>query len=255
MSGEDTMPAGLTVPQRDEYLSGWYRHASGELLEGFRIGAEDTVVDVGCGDGHMAHFAASRGAEVIFADVDPAKVARVGELLSGLPARAVRGLVSDANPLPLPDARASRVIATEVLEHVDDPVQFMAELVRIGAPGAQYLLTVPDALIENLQRPIAAPAYFEKPNHIRVFTRDAFEALVTESGLVVERRVKYGFYWSIWWCFFWACKHDLDAPWHELLRNWDRTWGSLLELPDGMRIKRVLDEFMPKSQALVARKP
>src|SRR3546814_7988741 len=32
-------------------------------------------------------------------------------------------LVSDANPLPLEDGMATRVICTEVLQHVDDPQQ------------------------------------------------------------------------------------------------------------------------------------
>lgn len=255
MDGSESPLDTMEVSQRDEYLSGWYRRETGELLEGFAIGPEDVVIDVGCGDGHMVHFCASRGAEVIFVDVDAEKVANVEELMRKLPARAATPVVSDANPLPLPDGCASKVIATEVLEHVDDPEQFMRELVRIGAPGAQYLLSVPDPVCESVQKPIAAPAYFEKPNHIRIFGRTEFDELVRRSGLVIERRVQYGFYWSIWWCLFWACKQDLSDPWHPLLQNWDKTWGSLLELPDGMRIKRALDEFMPKSQAVVARKP
>lgn len=255
MNGSHDPCEGMDVSQRDEYLSGWYRRETGDLLEGFQVGAGDLVVDVGCGDGHMTHFCASRDAAVVFVDVDAAKVAKVNELLRRLPARATLPLVNDANPLPLPDACATRVIATEVLEHVDDPRQFMGELVRIGKPGARYLLTVPDPASENAQKPIAAPAYFERPNHVRIFGREEFDALVTDAGLVIERRVHYGFYWSIWWCLFWACRQDLLDPWHTVLQNWDRTWGSLLELPDGPRIKRALDEFMPKSQALVARKP
>ncbi|WP_215199644.1 methyltransferase domain-containing protein, partial [Escherichia coli] len=41
-------------------------------------------------------------------------------------------LVSDCDPLPLADATATRVVSTEVIEHVDDPRQFLAELVRVG---------------------------------------------------------------------------------------------------------------------------
>lgn len=254
MDGQQDPFDGMDVSQRDEYLSGWYHRETGDLLEGFRVGPEDIVVDVGCGDGHMAHFCANRGAAVIFADIDETKVAKVAKLLAGVPARAATPVVSDANPLPLPDGCATKVVATEVLEHVDDPEQFMSELVRIGAPGARYLLTVPDPASETAQQPIAAPAYFEKPNHVRIIGRAEFDALVTRAGLVIERRVHYGFYWSMWWCLFWACRQDLLDPWHPVLQNWDRTWGALLALPDGPRIKRALDEFMPKSQALIARK-
>lgn len=249
------LPEAVDSSLHDAYLSGWFLHETQELLEGFAIHADDTVLDVGCGDGPFVSFCAQQGAEVIFADIDAVKVAAVAEMLKGSPARAVTPLVSDANPLPLPDARASKVIAMEVLEHVDDPAQFMRELVRVGKPGAQYLITVPDPVGEGIQKHLAPDEYFQKPNHIRVFQREEFEKLVTDAGLIIEHRVHYGFYWSIWWFFFWACKQDLSPPWHPLLENWSKTWATLLAMPDGPRIKKVLDDSMPKSQALIARKP
>ena len=239
----------------DAYLSGWFHHESGELLQGFAITAEDTVLDVGCGDGPFVNFCAQRGAEVIFADIDANKVAAVEKMLAGSPARGVRPIVSDANPLPLPDETASKVICMEVLEHVEDPARFMRELLRVGRPGAQYLLTVPDPVAETVQKNLAPDSYFQKPNHIRIFQRDEFERLVTDAGLIVEQRVSYGFYWSLWWMMFWACEQDLAPPWHPLLENWAKTWETLLAMPQGPRIKKVLDEFMPKSQAIIARKP
>lgn len=239
----------------DAYLSGWFHRDSGELFEGFPINAEDTVLDIGCGDGPFAQFCAERGAEVIFADIDAVKVAAVEAMLKQSPARAVLPLVTDANPIPLPDGRANKIIAMEVLEHVADPAQFMAELVRVARPGAQFLLTVPDPLGESVQKKLAPAAYFEAPNHIRVFQRDEFEQLILDAGLIIERRADYGFYWSIWWFMFWACKQDLSPPWHPLLDSWTHTWNMLLSMPDGPRIKKALDEAMPKSQAIIARKP
>ncbi len=120
---------------------------------------------------------------------------------------------------------------------------------------SQFLLTVPDALIESAQKKIAPSAHFEPPNHLRVLDRDEFRRLVLDAGLEIERQTTYGFYWSIWWCLFWACDHDLEAPWHPALRRWTQAWGELMETPQGPRMKRLLDEFMPKSQAILARKP
>lgn len=239
----------------DTYLSGWFRHETGELFEGFMINPEDSILDIGCGDGPFAHFCAERGAEVIFADIDAAKVAAVSEMLKNSKARAMLPLVTDAKPIPLADNRVSKVIAMEVLEHVEDPRDFMRELVRVAKPGCLFLLTVPDPVGENVQRALAPPSYFEPPNHIRVFERADFERLVVDAGLVIERRTSYGFYWSLWWFFFWACKQDLSPPWHPLLQSWTKTWNLLLSTPDGPRIKRALDDAMPKSQAIIARKP
>ncbi|MGP3790915.1 class I SAM-dependent methyltransferase [Pseudomonas sp. B392_1p] len=238
----------------DAYLSGWFRREDGELFEGFPINAEDSVLDIGCGDGPFASFCAERGAEVIFADIDADKVAAIETMLKGSPARAILPLVTDANPIPLPDNRVNKVIAMEVLEHVADPAQFMRELVRVAKPGAQFLITVPDPLGESVQKKLAPAAYFEHPNHIRVFQREEFTHLIEEAGLIIERRADYGFYWSIWWFFFWACKQDLSPPWHPLLESWTSTWNLLLSTPDGPRIKKALDEAMPKSQAIIARK-
>lgn len=249
----ETMPNDPTLT--DAYLSGWFRRDSGELFEGFPINPEDSVLDIGCGDGPFASFCAERGAEVIFADIDGAKVAAIEAMLKGSPARAIQGLVTDANPIPLPDGRVNKIIAMEVLEHVADPAQFMRELVRVAKPGAQFLITVPDPLGESVQKKLAPDAYFEHPNHIRVFQRDEFVRLIEEAGLIIERRADYGFYWSIWWFFFWACKQDLSPPWHPLLESWTNTWSMLLSTPDGPRIKKALDEAMPKSQAIIARKP
>ncbi len=246
---------GRDVGLADAVVGGWFLNDSGELLEGFAIGADDTVLDVGCGDGGVASFCARRGAEIIFSDIDPAKVAAVDQRLAGSAARARRGIVSDSNPLPLPDSTVTRVICMEVLEHVDDPAQVMRELLRVGKPGAQYLLTVPGPASEAVLKQVAPAIFFEKPNHIRVFAHDEFERLITDAGLIIERRVKFGFYWSLWWVFFCACDQEFTPPWHPLLEQWAKTWGTLLNLPQGPRLKQALDESLPKSQAIIARKP
>lgn len=248
--------AGSIEPSlADACMSGWFRQETNELLEGFPILAADTVLDVGCGNGGFVRFCAQCGPDVIFTDIDEAKVAAVGALLAGTSARSLRPVVSDSNPLPIEDATASKIICMEVLEHVDDPNQVMRELVRVGQPGALYLLTVPDPASETVLKKVAPSIFFEKPNHVRVFGREAFEQLVLDAGLVIERRTFYGFYWSIWWMMFCACEQDFSPPWHPLLQNWTRTWETLLAMEKGAEIKKALDEFMPKSQAIIARKP
>src|SRR3990167_1146432 len=158
-----------TEPEIDIHQSGWLQNDTGELVRGFAISAEDVVLDIGCGEGGYALFSARQGAEIILADVDADKLDTARARLEKEGARSVRTLVTDANPIPLDDGVISRVVAMEVLEHVDDPAQFMAELVRVARPGALFLLTVPDEIIEGVQKHIAPSVYFERPNHIRIF--------------------------------------------------------------------------------------
>lgn len=243
------------VGSLDAAHSGWFHKESGELLEGFPIRREDHVLDVGCGDGTYVDFCAQLGAEVTFVDIDAEVVRQVESRLQNSPARAKNPFVSDANPLPLPDAFVDKIIATEVIEHVEDPSQLLQELARVGKPGALYLLAVPDAISEAVQKSLAPPIYFEKPNHINIFTREHFEKLVINAGLVVERRTCYGFYWSVWWALFWTCEQDFSVINHPLITSWAQTWETMLKTRDGLRIKQALDAVMPKSQVIIARKP
>lgn len=239
----------------DAFLSGWYQNATNEIFRGIPISPDDVVVDVGCGGGGSSLFCARRGARVIAFDIDPQVVASISQALEGHAPGGFEAHVSDANPLPLEDGIASRVICTEVLEHVDDPDQLLRELYRIGQPGALYLLTVPDSLQENLQKRVAHPSYFQKPNHIRIIERADFAFMAERAGLIIKEQTQYGFFWSIWWALFWACKVDLAKPDHPVLNHWTEAWRALLATPEGKEHKRQLDAFMPKSQIIVARKP
>lgn len=251
----------------DAVQSGWFLQQSNELFSGFPVSSNDVVLDVGCGNGAGIMFCAERGAHVIFSDVEPNKVKELAIQVKKTPARISHGIVSNTNPLPLLDRTATRIIAMEMLEHVDNPEEIMRELYRVGQPGALYLITVPDQMSEELQLDFAHPAYWEKPNHIRILQRDEFHKLVTNSGLIVEKQHGYGFFWSMWMYFYWASERNagrelneysqspMEAPYHPVLQSWATTWHNLISMPEGEKIKQALDNLLPKSQVIVARKP
>lgn len=244
------------VGLRDAKLGGWYREDTGELFRGMPIGVDDVVVDVGCGAGVNSVFCARRGAHVYAIDREPQVIREVRARLSVEGSGTHTVLVSDANPLPLNDGMATRVICTEVLQHVDDPQKMLAELFRVGASGALYLLSVPGALQEGLQEKVLPPAYREQPGGaVRVIARDELAQWVREAGLVVMEHTQHGFFWSIWWALFWGCEVELYDPAHPVLDHWTAAWQALLDMPQGHRLKQQLDEFMPISQIIVARKP
>ncbi|MEW4440682.1 MULTISPECIES: class I SAM-dependent methyltransferase [Pseudomonas aeruginosa group] len=259
----DSRDCGLV----DAVQSGWYQSETDELFKGFPVSADDVVLDVGCGAGGATLFCANRGARVIFSDVVEEKIEALRQRVASTPARDAQGIVSDSCPLPLEDALATRVIALEMLEHVDDPAQVLAELVRVGQPGALYLLAVPDAAGEHLQKRFAPSYYFSAPNHVRIFEREQFAGLVRESGLEVLQQSTFGFYWTLWMCIYWTCAratgaelegatHDVvQPPYPPLLNDWAKLWHQLLKMPESAPMKAALDDLLPKSQVIVARKP
>ena len=248
----------------DMVHSHWLQAGTGELFPGFDVGPQDSVLDVGCGDGLAASFCAKRGARVVFCDLDAAKVGAIRAALAPHGGAAQGGLVASAAAIPLGDASVSRIIATEVLEHVDDPAAVLAELVRVGKPGAKYLISVPDADGERMQRPFAHPSYFSAPNHVRIVEPAQLERWIEAAGLRIEGRGQWGFYWLMAMCFFWATNAEtatatptmdrIAPPYHPLIESWAETWTRLLELPGAAPIIAALNERMPKTRVVIARR-
>lgn len=248
-------PDPRQVGLRDAVMAGFYRGATGEVFAGVPVGADDVVVDVGCGEGAALGFCAQQGAAIIGVDVQQDTLDAAKALVAGKPARSAEFHHSRAEALPLPDAVATRVLCMEVLEHVDDPRAVLAEMARIGAPGALYLITVPDARGEELMRLAGPDEYFQPPNHIRIIGRDEFAQWVSEAGLEIVSHTFNGFFWVLWFALFWNRGEVPDAPRDPVLKHWTIAWNALLDGDDGPAIKRKFDEFMPKSQIIVARRP
>ncbi|HTU93298.1 MAG TPA: class I SAM-dependent methyltransferase [Gemmataceae bacterium] len=246
------------VWQREAELFGLHRSESSEFFPHFRIAPSDTLVDVGCGIGGACVFAADAGAEVIGVDIDAEMIETASKRLSEeTSSRRWQTHVSDSNPLPLKSGIATKVICQEVLEHVDDPAKVLSELARVGRPNALYLLSVPDPVAEKVQKDLAPETYWRKPNHLRIFEREVFDRLVESAGLTIEKTARYSFYWSMWWILFWAepqVTRHFGGPITPVLRYWNKTWDAVLAAPEGSRIKKALDDFMPKTRFILARK-
>ena len=123
-----------------------------------------------------------------------------------------------------------------------------------SAGPALYLLTVPDPVGESLQKKLAPDLYWRTPNHLRVFERDEFDRLVIEAGLTMKRRTHYSFFWSMWWVLFWAGegRFQFGTGGTPVLNHWNRTWAALMKTPKGAHVKKAFDDFMPKSQVIIA---
>jgi SAM-dependent methyltransferase len=250
VDGVDPVP----LCYRAERMAGWFDDARREIVPGFSVSAEDLVLDAGCGGGGIAGICADYGARLILADVDPEKVEAAERLVRSRTDREVRSLVSDIDPLLLEDDLVTRVVCTEVLEHVPDPDLVLKELIRVGRAGALFLLTVPGDRSEATQKVLAPDFYWQPPNHIRIFTKDEFHALVERSGLHVESYLPDSFFWAMFFVLLWQTGTWVGDR-HHSLSLWARTWQMLIDEPGSEGVVRTLDALMPKRQAIVARKP
>ena len=247
-------PSGnpFLVGQKDRISGGWFNQATDEIYPGIKIESQQTIVDIGCGDGRAIKFCSQRQTHVIFMDINESKIKSLEAELINNNARKVDAIIGDCTDTGIKDNIADIVICTEVLEHVDDPVKVMSELARIGKPGATYILTVPDPAGEALMKMTAPPIYFKKPNHIRIFEREEFKSLVTNAGLEITEQSYHGAFWSIFWMMQWITDKPMAGPWEPMIHHWTKAWSEVLAHPKGDKIKSALEDAIPKSQVIIA---
>ena len=119
--------------------------------------AGDRLLDIGCGFGRHSYEALRRGADVVSSDFAMAELVEVdtwvdameaeGELPDGVLSASCNG---DVTQLPFADDSFDRIIASEVLEHIDDDIAALAELSRVLRPGGTIAATVPASLPERI---------------------------------------------------------------------------------------------------------
>jgi len=147
--------------------------------------AGDRVLDAGCGDGAFARALAGHGAQVTGVDVshEAIKRARRGGTAGPLEFR----VVPEGVALPFAEDAFDVVWAGEVLEHVVDPVAWLADVRRILRWGGRLVLTTPyhgrvTTVLLGL-RAGAFDAHFDpRADHLRFFSQRTLRSLLQDAG-------------------------------------------------------------------------
>jgi 2-polyprenyl-3-methyl-5-hydroxy-6-metoxy-1,4-benzoquinol methylase len=165
------------------------------------------VLDAGCGYGAFSRLATKRGARVVSCDI-------AGNLVSRARSTAgSRGVVSDACALGFKDASFAAVISSEMVEHVERPVDAVRELARVLEPGGILVITTPNWPWQGVVR--TASRLGLRPFHgLENFMRwSELDAACANSGLQMLKHV--GFH---------AWPFQLGLP--GLSRRVDRSFGA-----------------------------
>lgn len=222
------------------------------------------VLDLGAGFGRHAFETARRGGRVVAADLACdeliatrntfAAMHEAGEISDASSAVVAR---VDGRRLPFADGSFDRIIASEVLEHVPEDLDVMAELFRVLAPGGRLAVTVPAALPEQicwwLNEAYHAP--ISTGGHVRIYHQPELRAKLSSVGFAPgDSHRAHALHSPYWWL---KCAVGLDNDDNPLVKAYLRllTW----DITDAPRLTRgadrLLNPILGKSLVIYADKP
>jgi SAM-dependent methyltransferase len=147
-----------------------------------RLLAAPAVLEVGCGEGHLARFLGDGwdAPPVVGFDISLA-VVREAVRLGGGP----RFFVGSSYALPFPDKSFDLVVMCEVMEHLAEPGAALAEIARVARQGC--LVSVPREPLWralNLLRGSYWHDWGNTPGHVQWWSRRGFLRLLRGYGEV-----------------------------------------------------------------------
>ena len=121
-----------------------FRRRCETVIEFLDAGPDDVVLDCGTGYGFYLRLVDElTGATVIGLDPERERLTSAHERLGDR--RQIGYVQGSASRLPFADGSFTRIICSEVLEHLPDDTRAVAELHRVLAPGGILVVTVPSA--------------------------------------------------------------------------------------------------------------
>ncbi|MBY8873553.1 methyltransferase domain-containing protein [Micromonospora sp. PLK6-60] len=144
------LAAATAAPDQIEYMDKAAGTAVGmdykqRFLAALDVGANQEVVDIGCGPGTdlgRVADAVGAGGRVIGVDYDPRMLDEARRRYADRPNVELRA--GDIHELPVADGSVDRARADRMLQHVLDPAKAIAEVRRVLRPGGLFGMAEPD---------------------------------------------------------------------------------------------------------------
>ena len=150
----------------------WFRerrHLIARAIEGM---APARALDIGAGAGGNTRVLQSAGWRATALEFSEAGVKLAQD-------RGLDVVQGDARAIPFPDDHFGLVVAYDVLEHIQEDDQVVAEIARVVRPGGRVLIAVPADM--RLWSP-----HDEAIGHVRRYTRESLVALFDDDRFVID---------------------------------------------------------------------
>jgi ubiquinone/menaquinone biosynthesis C-methylase UbiE len=229
-------------------------------FEQFPVEPGERVLDMGCGGGRHAFALYKKGARVVALDLDAAELKDVAGMFAALEpevpatatAQAVRG---SAYELPFADNTFDKIIAAEILEHLPEDAEAMAELARVLKPGGWIAVTVPRWGPEQVCWALSDEYHANEGGHIRIYQGSQLRERLQQAGFTVRGgHHAHALHAPYWWL---KCAVGVDKNEHPLVTGYHRllVWD-MMKAPRITRLaERLLNPVIGKSLVIYLQKP
>jgi ubiquinone/menaquinone biosynthesis C-methylase UbiE len=230
-------------------------------FERLRINSGFKILDIGCGSGRhtcaayrLPHVFAV-GADLKYDDLtEAAKRLKMHDRLDEH-GGGVWGLAAaDITGLPFEDNYFDLVICSEVLEHIENYLQAIQEIVRVLKPGRDIVVSVPRYWPERICWALSTEYHTTEGGHIRIFKQTQLVNDLQKAGTKQwARHYAHSLHTPFWWlkCLI-GPQRDNSRPiklYHRFL-VWD-----ILKRPSLTRfIDRLLNPLLGKSTVVYLKK-
>src|SRR6201998_727978 len=166
-----TLTGERTIPDLD-IENYWFRRHQVVYQRSAPRAAGRDVLEAGCGEGYGADLIAGVARRVVAVDYDPAAVAHVRGRYP-----KVEVMEDNLGELPLPDAAVDVVVNFQVIEHLWDQAQFVAECARVLRPSGLLMVSTPNRITFSPGRDTPI-----NPFHTRELTAGERPRLLADAG-------------------------------------------------------------------------
>lgn len=218
----------------------WFRAWTAERVLDWAIHRNECVLDVGCGNGHLAEPVMRRGARWTGLEIDPVRCQTMRD-------RGLGCLCGTLETVKLPEGSYDSIIASQVIEHASDPKQFLMHCVKVLQSGGRVLVSTPNAASRYRRIYGQNWIHWFVPYHQVLFQVQSLKNLAQQCGLEMH---KY--------------RTETPSTWGQLQLNYQRpprgeigVWrnrGAVSRLqPDMLSLSlRLGDIFQGNGDALIA---
>ncbi len=169
------------------------------------------MLDLGCGEGRHIFGAMEEFPDLQCIGLDPhieslTKAFEGLDFLESISNKKTNFLSGSAYSLPFPDNSFDLVVCSEVLEHLHEYKDAIAEISRVLKTGGSFLASVPAELPEKICWALSKDYQNQPGGHLRIFNKKSLIEDISQNDLQFEYSERFhSIHSAYWWlrCLFW----------------------------------------------------